>query len=54
MNKNITYLIPEYELHEPVIHIQTDTGIVTVSLYDDCSICPNTACYDIEKNAKTS
>ena len=39
-------------LHEPVVYVQTDNGIVPISLCVDCDTCNNTACYDIEKLKK--
>ena len=58
MNKNITnnieYFIIEqnHDLHEPVIYVEINNNVVPMSLCDECDICNNTACYDIEKLRK--
>ena len=48
------HLIVELDcgLHEPVIYVQTNAGVIPISLCNDCDTCNNTACYDIPKLRK--
>ena len=48
------YLIvePDCGLHEPVIQVQTNNGVIPISLCNECDTCNNTACYDITKLRK--
>ena len=43
---------PDHGLHEPIIYVQTENGLIQVSLCNDCDTCNNTACYDIDKLRK--